>query len=96
MRCQTCNDTRLNDHETFAYGQSSYDGDACRTCRWEGPCGSAEKHKRCEDCLDIHPNTDGVTPEMVKVAKGYLPDAWKVDLERAIAAALEVQHKDTP
>jgi hypothetical protein len=79
MRCQTCKDTRLNDHDTYGYGQSSYDGDACSTCRWQGPCNSAQEHKRCQDCLDIHPDTDGVTLEMVEVAKGDEPAAPTVD-----------------
>ena len=31
-------------HETFGYGQGSYDGDACRHCAWEGLPGSGKRH----------------------------------------------------
>ena len=31
-------------HETFGYGQGSYDGDACRHCSWEGRPGSGKGH----------------------------------------------------
>ena len=32
-------------HETYAYGQGSYDGDACRACSWQGPPRSAQAHQ---------------------------------------------------
>ena len=32
-------------HTTFAYGQGSYDGDACRACSWQGPPRSGVGHE---------------------------------------------------
>jgi hypothetical protein len=89
MRCQTCNDTKFIWVERTTPPTSLADA--------VGPRSSDEKYAPCQDCLGIHPNTDSVTPEMIKVARSYLPDAWALDLERAIAAALEVRDAgDTP
>lgn len=35
----------IKGHETYAYGQGSYEGDGCRTCHWQGPPGSAQAHR---------------------------------------------------
>lgn len=33
-------------HETFGYGQGSYDGDACRQCQWQGGTNTGKAHER--------------------------------------------------
>lgn len=46
-RIEALADRTLNakGHETYGYGQGSYDGDACRTCSWQGPPHSAQAHQ---------------------------------------------------
>lgn len=34
----------IKGHETDAYGQSSYDGDFCRMCGWQGGRNSGSLH----------------------------------------------------
>lgn len=36
----------IKGHEIYAYGQGSYDGDACRTCSWQGPTHSGKAHEQ--------------------------------------------------
>lgn len=37
---------RIEGHKTSAYGQSSYDGDFCKSCGWQGPQRSGSNHEQ--------------------------------------------------
>ena len=37
--------TTVEGHTVTAYGQSSYDGDFCRSCAWQGPPSSGADHR---------------------------------------------------